>query len=111
LDDPEERVDRVLAVLTARCGADGFDFEDSDDDDDLETDALTLREDLRDWLDAEAAEVPRFYEVSGMLTAMLICPTVLSPLKVLEVLWGAEGKTLGGGRRPAGVCQPADRLL
>ncbi len=89
-EDSEERVNRVLAILEARCGADGFDFEDPDADD--EEDILALREEMTDFLDAEPDTVPRFYEVSGLITAMLICPTVLSPLKVFEALWGPGGK-------------------
>jgi len=45
-----------------------------------------------EWLDAEPESVPRFYQVSGLITAMLICPTVLSPLKIMEVLWGEQGR-------------------
>jgi hypothetical protein len=89
-DDSDERVNRVLAILEARCGADGFDYEDPSDE--AEDDALAVREDLLDFLDAEPEEVPRFYEVSGLLTAMLICPTVLSPLKVFDALWGPAGR-------------------
>jgi yecA family protein len=89
-DDTDERVNRVCAILAARCGADGFDYEDPGEEE--EDDALAVREDLMAWLDDEPPEVPRFYEVSGLITAMLICPTPLSPLKVLDVLWGPEGR-------------------
>jgi yecA family protein len=93
-DDTEERVDRICSILEARCGIEGFDYEDpgEEDDADLE-DELIIRNDLLEWLDAEPPDVPRFYEVSGLMTAMLICPTVLSPLKIMEVLWGADGRT------------------
>jgi yecA family protein len=89
-DDSEERVDRVLTILTARFGEEGFDYEDPQQDD--EPDALAVREDLIAWLAAEPDDVPRFYEVSGIFTAMLICPTVLSPSEIYAVLWGPEGK-------------------
>lgn len=89
-DDSEERVDRVCAILEARCGADGYDYEDPGED--AEEDALAVRDDLMAWLDAEPDDVPRFYELSGLMTAMLICPTVLSPLKIFEALWGEDGR-------------------
>lgn len=89
-DDSDERVDRIRTILTARFGEEGFDYEDPDEAD--ETDALAVREDLIDWLAAEPHEVPRFYEVGGLLTAMLICPSDLSPSEVYAVLWGPEGK-------------------
>lgn len=34
VDDSDERVNRVLAVLEAHCGADGFDYEDPGEDED-----------------------------------------------------------------------------
>ncbi|MBI3886759.1 MAG: UPF0149 family protein [Opitutae bacterium] len=93
-EDTEERVNRVCTVLAARCGADGYDYEDpSGDDPDDGDDALAVRDDLIEWLAAEPDAVPRFYEVSGLVTAMLLCPTVQSPLKILDVLWGPRGRT------------------
>ncbi len=89
-DERVERVERVLALLEARCGPDGFDYQGLDDDD--EEDALATRDDLMAFLDAEPDEVPHFYELSGLLTAMLICPAALSPVKAFDALWGAEGR-------------------
>ncbi len=88
--DSDERADRVLAMLEARCGSDGFDYEDLMADDGEA--AQDVRDDLVDFLDAEPTSVPRFYETSGLITALLICPTFFSPLKVMEALWGPEGK-------------------
>ena len=90
-DDTDQRVDRVLAILAARCGEDGYDYVDLLDDE-SEPDDLALREDLLTWLDNEPETVPRFYEVSGLITALLICPKVLAPTKVFEALWGPEGR-------------------
>ncbi len=84
-DDSEERVDRVLARLEMKCGLDGFNFVDPSDDG--EEEALAARGDLIDWLDAEADEVPRFYEVSGMITAMQLSSESLSPALLVNVLW------------------------
>ena len=94
-DDPPERINRVLAMLEARCGADGYDYIGNTDEgelSELEEDALDLREDLMDWLEAEPETVPRFFEVSGMITAMQLCPQVLMPTKLLDVLWGPGGR-------------------
>lgn len=93
-DDSDERVDRILAMLTARCGEEGFEFVDEDEDDDL-PDVEELRQDLMNWLHDEPAEVPRFYKFSGLVTALQICPQPLSPVKLLEKLWGPEGRTWG----------------
>lgn len=89
-DDSDERVDRVLTLLTARCGEDGYDFVDevAAEDDDIQG----VREELMAWLDAEPEEVPRFYRLSGMMTALQICPRPVPPTKLLEVLWGPEGR-------------------
>ncbi len=89
-DDSDERVNRVLAILEARRGADGFDCEDPGAK--ATDDALDLRDALMDFFAAEPEGVSRFYEFSGLVTALLICPTVLSPLKVLDALWGPEGR-------------------
>lgn len=84
-DDSEERIDRVLAMLEARLGEDGFDYEAEEDD------VGTLREELKEWLEAEPEEVPRFFFLSGLLTAMQACPQPLSPAKAFDVLW-PEGR-------------------
>jgi yecA family protein len=89
-EDDEDRVDRILARLEARCGADGFTYVDPGDED--EDDAQSVREDLMAWLDDEDPAVPRFYEVSGLITGLLLCPQVTSPLKVHEAIW-PEGRT------------------
>jgi hypothetical protein len=85
-DDSEERVDRVLSLLERKCGAEGFTYVDPEDDED-EEDELSAREDLMDWLDDEPESVPRFYEVSGLVTAMQLCPEFLAPPRLIAVLW------------------------
>lgn len=87
--DNEDRVEKILARLEARCGPDGFTYVDPGEDED---DNLAVREELLEWLDNEDPSVPRFYEVSGLITGMLLCPQVTSPLKVLDVIWGSEGR-------------------
>lgn len=89
-DDSDERVDRVLARLDARCGPDGYDFVDPEEE--AGDDAASLREELIDWLDGEPADVPRFYRFSGMVTALHLSPVPVSPTELLEVLWGPNGR-------------------
>jgi yecA family protein len=84
-DDSDERVDRVLAILEARVGPDGYDYDPADDEE--SDDLIELREALIAWLDAEPPEVPRFYFLSGMITALHLCPRPVSPAKLLEALW------------------------
>ena len=89
-DDSEERVDRVLAALEARCGPDGFDYELADDEDDNHAD--DARGALIMFFEDEPEGGPTFYEFTGLLTAMLVCPTALPPTKMLEILWGTAGR-------------------
>jgi len=92
-DDSDDRVERVLAVLERKCGPDGFKYvdpaEDDDDQDeeDDEDDKDAARGILMSWLADEPDDVPRFYEVSGLITAMQLCPQSLSPTLLLNVLW------------------------
>ncbi len=95
-NDSDERIDRVLAILEQHCGPDGYGFadleageEDADDRDDTE-----LRQALIEWLDTEAEKVPRFYQLSGLITAMQLCPRPLSPVQLLEFLSDARGGEL-----------------
>lgn len=89
--DSEERVDRVLALLSAHYGEDGFDFEDPavDEDDAIQD----MRDGLMQWLDAEPEAVPRFYRLSGMVTALHLCAQVVPPTKLFDALWGPAGRT------------------
>jgi yecA family protein len=92
-NDTPERIERVLAILEARCGPDGFDYELADDDEDADDDEFfAVRDDLIAFLDGEPPEVPRFYFLSGVVTALQLCPAPLSPLKAMEALWGPPGR-------------------
>jgi|GEM_PF-907625 len=109
-DDSAERIARVLTMLEAHCGKDGFhyicpakeaddmydddeDFEDDEETNDNVEEALELRDDLMDWLDDEPENVPLFFEFSGLITGMLLCPGMPAPLKIMGVLWGPHGRT------------------
>lgn len=89
-NDSAERINRVLTILEARFGSDGFGFTVPGD----ETEPVeSVRYDLMDWLEDEPEDVPRFHEFSGIVTGLLLCPTPTSPLKVMDVLWGPGGRT------------------
>lgn len=94
-DDSDDRVERILAMLSARCGEDGYDFVDADDPDAEAMDIDDLRQALIEWLHTEPEDVPRFYKFSGMVTALQICPTAMTPAKLQEKLWGPDGRTWG----------------
>jgi len=89
-NDSEERVDRVLAVLERKCGAGGFKFVDPAAEEE-EYAGETVRNDLIEWLEEEPEDVPRFFEVSGIITAMQLCPEVLSLSALIDVLWDPAG--------------------
>jgi yecA family protein len=100
-DDTPMRINRVLSMLEARCGKEGYDYvcraEDEEPFDEEaaaaeENDPLEIREALFDWLDEEPDEVPRLYEVGGLITAMQLCPQVIMPMKIMAVLWGPKGR-------------------
>ncbi len=92
--DTPERTQRVLAMLEARCGVDGFDFELYDEAADLDADYEDARGSLRMFFeDLEDENAPNFYEFAGLVAALHICPTPVPPTQVLARLWGPEGHT------------------
>ncbi|MEO7413796.1 MAG: UPF0149 family protein [Opitutaceae bacterium] len=97
-EDDEARVERVLAILEARCGPDGFDYELADEEEpsEDEIDIQDVRQALKNLLDAEPADVPRFYQLNGMVTALHICPTTVMPSLLHDALWGKEGRKWEG---------------
>lgn len=82
--DSDERVTRVCAMLEAHCGPGGFDFVDSWADE--AQDAMNVRESLMELLAAQPPSVPGFHELSGLMTGMQVCPTVVLPGELLKVL-------------------------
>ncbi len=83
-EDDDDRVARVCAILEAKLGAEGFFYEDPRAD---EEEALEQRDRLIDFLAKEEIGVPRFYEVSGLITAMLIGPRPAAPQELLPLIW------------------------
>lgn len=88
-NDSEERVDRILGILEARFGPDGFDYELLDEEEDGDFDP---RLELMDFLEDEPPEVPRFFHVCGLITAMLVGPRMGSPLELDWAIWGPNGR-------------------
>lgn len=92
-DDSEERIERVLALLEARLGPDGFDYElaEEEDDDAGDEDIGELREGLMDVLAAEPTGSVNFYYLSGLLTALELCPQRIAIDAAIARLW-PEGR-------------------
>ncbi len=90
-DDTKEHSRRVLALLEKRFGLDGFDL--LAEAEPAADDFLRQRDDLWDFMESEPDTGPGFYELSGIITALLICPKGFSPLTLLGILWGPHGRT------------------
>ena len=100
-NDTPERTERVLAMLEARCGKDGFHYligtPLGEDAGDVEADEVIDADDARDSLisffDDEPETAPTFFELSGMITALQFCPTVVPPAQLMEKFWEPAGRT------------------
>lgn len=94
-DDDQARINRVLAILTARLGADGFDFVDTPDPEDGEA-ANRLYRFIADGRcpDKEFTE----YEAHGFLAATCLLGKEVDPKTWITAFWGGEAAvpTLGG---------------
>lgn len=89
-NDSEERINRVLAVLKARCGEDGFHYVCPVEGEDEEEFSQEVRDALMDLLEDAPESAPKFYEFSGFVTALQLCPQAMPPETVREVLAGEE---------------------
>lgn len=87
--DDGDRADRILARLQARCGPDGFTYVIPEDS---MFDPSEPREALREFFEGLEEGAPSFFEVSGLITGMQLCPTALIPQKITDALWGAAGR-------------------
>lgn len=95
-NDSPERVERVLALLEAHCGPDGFGYEtlsDADDDLDVDADRADARGALRMFFEDLEDDGPDFYEFAGLVAALHTCPAVVPPTQLLAHLWGPAGHT------------------
>ena len=90
-NDDEERIDRVLRILTARLGEDGFHYivpqepEESDGFD---------RDELLDLFYDRPGGNESFASIDGFLTALNVCPTVIHPGKFLPVVLSSAPRWL-----------------
>jgi hypothetical protein len=88
--DTPERTERVLAMLEARCGADGFGCKlVGDEDDQLEE----ARDELRFFFERLEDDAPDFYQFAGMVAALHVCPALVPPTQLLARLFGPAGHT------------------
>lgn len=96
--DSQERITRVIAILKARCGKDGFDYlvqvAGDTDEEDL---SGTARENLIEFFEREPDKARDFFEFSGMVTALHICPQIIMPTKLLERFWEPDGREWKSG--------------
>lgn len=90
-NDTEDRADRIVAILEARFGAEGFDFEPFEGED-AEEAFEEAREGLRTFFTSLESEQPGFYGFMGLLTALQVCPHPVSPLEALRLFPGPEEK-------------------
>jgi hypothetical protein len=81
IDDDDTRIQRVLTILEARLGREGFDYEPPADDD-----LPAFRTELRALLNHEPETVPRFYQISGMIAGLHIAPRPTAPEKLFEFI-------------------------
>ena len=83
-NDDEERIDRVMRVLTAKLGKDGFHYilpAEPGDPDEL------TRGQLLDFFEGRTDADTGFAALDGFLVALHVCPTVIEPSKFLPVVW------------------------
>lgn len=83
-NDDETRVNRILAILDARLGPDGYDYilaeeEDEEDGEILSADDEKLLHDVLDgFLKKGGEDAPTRFWIAGNMTAMQICPDNLA---------------------------------
>jgi len=76
--DSPERVDKVLALLEARLGPDGYDFEEYDDGTNEELDAGHAGDVLYDFIEKfPAPAFGTFTELSGLTASLQVCPKLI----------------------------------
>jgi yecA family protein len=88
-NDDDDRIERVLAILEARLGPDGFDYILPEEEDEEEG----PRAELQQFFAGRDEEGVDFYQFAGMVAALHVCPRPVMPTALLERLWGKEGRT------------------
>lgn len=103
-NDDEERIARVLRVLTAKLGQDGFHYivpEEPDEADEF------AREELQDFLQQQPEKKVGFAGVDGFCTAIHVCPTAMEPSEFLPAVWSGTPPRF----RDKDEARKVDRLL
>ena len=88
-DDDEARINRVLAVLTARVGAEGFDFVDTAGPEEGEAASTLFRFITAGRCAAGFSE----YEAHGFLAATCLLSQAVDPKVWITAFWGGEAAT------------------
>ncbi len=89
-DDDESRIARVLAILRARLGEDGFDFIDAAD-----TDAMDKAiDELFEFIDRGRLPTGDFtpVEAEGFIAGIVLLPEAIKPSEWLPAFWGGEAQ-------------------
>lgn len=94
--ESDEAADRVLSRLDTVLGEDGYTYVVRDDEDDPaenegdDADIFTSRDYLMEFLHGEPSSVPRFFALSGVITAAILTPAsprVPQMTDVLNLIW------------------------
>jgi yecA family protein len=83
-NDDEERIDRVVRVLTAKLGKDGFHYLLPNEPGEANE---FNREELLEFFRARPDADAGFAALDGFLAALHVCPTVIEPSKFLPIVW------------------------
>ncbi|OHE89319.1 MAG: hypothetical protein A3G75_00660 [Verrucomicrobia bacterium RIFCSPLOWO2_12_FULL_64_8] len=94
-NDDDERIDRVMRILTARLGPDGFHYI-------LpvkpEAEEMSAAEWLRELLWDQPPGAGSFEALSGFLTALAVCPTEISASQFMAEVWAGDPPPVTGTR-------------
>jgi yecA family protein len=90
-DDDEARINRVLSILSARLGPEGFTFVDTAGEDDL-TDEELMVEVLYRFIEDGGCPDKAFtgYEAYGFITGLWVQPDLVPPSQWIPQFWGGE---------------------
>lgn len=103
-NDNEERIDRVLQVLTAKLGEGGFHYIVPEDPDEP---VEFAREELQDLLQEWPENTVGFAGIDGFCAALHVCPSAMDPAEFLPTVWrGAPPRF-----RDEDEARQADRLI
>jgi uncharacterized protein YecA (UPF0149 family) len=93
--DDKDRIDRVLRILTAKLGPEGFHYVVPVEDDELEDDDLLVGEHLQEYFTAVGRETDR-HVLGGMCAAVSVRRAVIDPVELIPILWNGNPPAAGG---------------